>query len=352
MRTKTPQSTKPAPAEPVRGDAGPATPANKGGPLVRAQGGGDLGRPAPAPTGDPASSYIARLSPGSRKTQTLAVVKVCKVLGGEDPRRFPWHQITYQHSRAFLVRMETEVSSQGTGAKLAFTTVNRHIAAFRGVLKEAWRMGLMEGDAYMAATDPLKPVKGFRLPKGRQISEAELNAFLKVCRDDERVYGIRDLAMFTLMCFGLRAHEVVGVRLDAYDAQAGVVVVVGKGNKEREVAISDNAKVFIDAWLAVRPQKTPASPHLLTSENGASISPQAVDAMLERRAKEAGIDAKSLSSHDFRRTFISSLLDAGVDIVTVQRMVGHSDTSTTARYDRRGRAATKAAANKVKWGGT
>lgn len=359
--------------------------------LVRAGEGGSIARPSPAAPADPASSYIARLAPGSRKTQTLAVQKVARVLAGSlanawagqdvDPRKFPWHQLTYQHSRAFLLRMESEVSSQGAGGKLAHTTVNRHIAALRGVLKEAWRMGLMKADQYMAAIDPLKPVKGFRLPKGRQISKAEFDAFMKVCSDDANAIptvpkthagyvldvaralrrsmaGKRDLAMFTLMCFGLRRHEVVGAKLDQYDAEAGVLVVVGKGNKEREVALSDNAQVFIDAWLKVRPAKgtsttghdLPSSPFLITSTEGRTITPQAVAAMLERRAKEAGIDSKSLSSHDFRRTFISNLLDAGVDIATVQKMVGHSDTSTTARYDRRGRKAAKEAANKVRWG--
>ena len=65
-----------------------------------------------------------------------------------------------------------------------------------------------------------------------------------------------------------------------------------------------------------------------------NITPEAVLLILQKRAKEAGVE--SFSPHDFRRTFCSDLLDAGIDIVTVQNLAGHGSHVTTAKYDRPG----------------
>ncbi len=64
------------------------------------------------------------------------------------------------------------------------------------------------------------------------------------------------------------------------------------------------------------------------------MTPQAVLLIVQKRANQASVD--SFSPHDFRRTFCSDLLDAGVDIVTVQKLAGHASPVTTAKYDRRG----------------
>ena len=78
---------------------------------------------------------------------------------------------------------------------------------------------------------------------------------------------------------------------------------------------------------------------------GQRMTGQAIRDVISRRAQEAGIE--HASPHDLRRTFVSDLLDAGVDITTVAKMAGHAYVQTTARYDRRGEAAKRKAARSL-----
>jgi integrase len=76
------------------------------------------------------------------------------------------------------------------------------------------------------------------------------------------------------------------------------------------------------------------------------LNAASINYILEQREKQAGLK-KRATPHDFRRTMISSFLDAGVDIATVQKIAGHENTSTTSKYDRRGEDAKRKAAEKV-----
>lgn len=284
---------------------------------------------------NPVDVYLAKLSASSRRTQLGSLTTVAQLLGVDDPRALPWWKLRYEHSVALFALLEKK--------GWAPATVNRILAAYRRVLKECFNLGLMNADDWQRAKN-VEDVKGERIPAGRELAGAEVQKLFAACGED--AMGLRDRAALTLLYFGgLRRAEVAGALLAFYFATKGELVLVGKRNKQRKVAFNEEARGFVNAWLAVRPQ---GGEHVITRvESPEGVTGETVRVILKRRAGLAGVDAASFSAHDFRRTFASTLLDKGVDVVTVQKMMGHDDPRTTARYDRRSDNALHAAAQKM-----
>ena len=216
-------------------------------------------------------------------------------------------------------------------------TVNKMLAAMKRVLKESQRLGLMTSDNYAGATD-LKPVKSQGLLKGRALSQQELSALLTSCTNDPTPAGLRDAAMLMILRVGLRRSEVVKLNCADFDTTTGALTIRdGKGGKDRVTYLPTPAIAHVVKWAEVRGSE-PGPLLYPVSRSGRIVtrrlSDQAVLTCMRARATIAGVSA--FSPHDFRRTFISDLLDAGVDIVTVQKLAGHADPSVTSKYDRRG----------------
>jgi integrase len=120
-----------------------------------------------------------------------------------------------------------------------------------------------------------------------------------------------------------------------FDPSTGRLVVRGKGNKERIVFLTNGSRDAVDVWLDQRGRAEGAllaqvNRHGKVVEFG--VTPQAIYTALAKRAGEAGV---TCTPHDLRRTFAGEALSAGVDVATVQAIMGHSSPATTARYDRR-----------------
>ncbi len=136
---------------------------------------------------------------------------------------------------------------------------------------------------------------------------------------------------------GLRREEAVNLELrDLNIGDGSLRVRRGKGNKERTVYLPPLLLSLVEDWIEISGKaKGVLLCHVRKGRQVVvrGLTPQSVWFVLKNRALDAGVD--DFSPHDFRRTFISKLLDASVDIVTVQQLAGHSDPGTTARYDRR-----------------
>ena len=259
---------------------------------------------------DPATAYLASFSPNGR----LAMAKRLRVVAAllDVPTdALVWEGLRFAHVAALRQRLVER------GAAPA--TVNLTLAALRGVARYARNMGLLPAAEYEHIRD-VRPARA--------------------CTADRSPAGARDAAILAVLYTGgVRRAELAGLDLADWSAEPPTLRVRGKGDKERLVPLAGGAAAATRAWLRARGDR-PGGLFLPINKGGRlcgdHISDHAVYAVLRKRLLEAGV--ARLSPHDLRRTFVGDLLDAGIDLATVQRLAGHASPTTTARYDRRGEA--------------
>lgn len=294
----------------------------------------------PTIPGSPAANYRERLTtPASRQTVDKAFRTLSRCLNGS---------LGYAEG----LRLRADLLE-----KYAPATVNKLLACLRGTLKEAFRLELVSADQLLRWQDALAGVSHEPAPAGRRLSAAELQALFRVCADDLTRAGARDAAILAVLygC-GLRRAELCGLEARDFDGKA--LQVLGKGRRSRRAACPDGTLRALDEWMAIRGDDQGVlfcainrGDRLGTHRAGdgrkvlQGMSGQAVMFRLRKRAEQARIER--FSPHDLRRTFLSDLLDQGVDLLVVQRMAGHSQPQTTSRYDRRGEESQQEAARGV-----
>lgn len=288
---------------------------------------------------NPVTLYLSSLrSEHSRRTMREALAVCASLLTGEelDITTVPWHELRVAHTTALASRL---------AERYAPSTARQRLAALRGVLKACWRLDLIAEHDYRKAID-IDPVRGDTADSGRALAPTEVVSLLAACQADPSSTGIRDYAVVALLYnSGLRRSEVVAVLVDDYvERERRVTIRQGKGRKARTVYLSDDVVRALQRWQrAGAMQRGPLfraiSKAKRVLERG--LSDQAIWYILDRRASQAGIPP--VRPHDMRRTTISTLLDQGVDLITVQRIAGHASPTTTAKYDRRDERAKRAA---------
>lgn len=146
-------------------------------------------------------------------------------------------------------------------------------------------------------------------------------------QNEERDYAI---LMLFLNC-GIRRSELVGLNLtDIYEDR---IRVVGKGNKERFVYFGTACRKAIDAYMVKRNDMVLTDNRaLFGSRNGNRISVTAVHRLVEKALRKAGLDATQFSAHKLRHTAATMMLSGGVDVKTVQEVLGHENLNTTQIY--------------------
>jgi integrase/recombinase XerD len=201
----------------------------------------------------------------------------------------------------------------------------------------AWRVRLGErGDDPTALLDPPRMPRS--LPKA--LSEREIEALL-AAPDVSTPTGLRDRAMLELMyAAGLRVSELVGLPATAVNLRQGALRVTGKGSKERLVPLGEEARHWLERYLAeARPalagKRAPAALFLNPATETAGAEPpsrQQFWSLVKRHAAVAGIDPRRISPHGLRHSFATHLLNHGADLRALQMLLGHASLSTTQIY--------------------
>lgn len=211
-------------------------------------------------------------------------------------------------------------------AGYSVTTICRYLSSIRMLYKYL----LIERDLKTDPTENIQtPKKWERLPKALSINDVK--GLLSAGTGGKT--AVRDQAMIELLyASGLRVSELVGIRIEDIHFDAGFIRVTGKGSKERIVPVSPRALKAIRTYMkeerAVLLKKR-QSAYLFVTNRGRPMTRQRFWQTLKEIGKRAGVE---LSPHTLRHCFATHLLEGGADLRSVQKMLGHSDISTTQIY--------------------
>ncbi|MBY0471942.1 site-specific tyrosine recombinase XerD [bacterium] len=204
-------------------------------------------------------------------------------------------------------------------------------------LRQFFKFGCLELGLESNPTELLKAPKN-KPPLPKTISEKEVTSLLEAVDNLAQSRGtahprfLRDRAMiYLLYASGLRVSELVGLKLSQIDLQAGYLRIHGKGGKERVTPFAKTAGDRLQEYLDIRSKFDPQTDEVFIGHAGSAITRQAFWKILKSLAGQAGISAL-LSPHTLRHSFATHLLHSGMDLRSLQMLLGHSDLSTTQIY--------------------
>ncbi|WP_323008742.1 tyrosine recombinase [Paracoccus sp. (in: a-proteobacteria)] len=225
---------------------------------------------------------------------------------------------------------------------LSRATRARRLSAIRQLMRFSLEEGWREDDPAGRISGP---GRSQRLPKtlDRAEMQAMLDALPRIGRNEtERA---RNLALFELIyATGMRVSELVSLPAGTCRGDPVLLLIRGKGGKERMVPLSDPARQALAAWLKRRDNAPAESPlgRLVAGKGARWLFPaasreghmtrQAMNNLLSQLAIAAGIDPARVSPHVIRHAFATHLLEGGADLRAIQTLLGHADLGTTEIY--------------------
>ncbi|SIS75043.1 site-specific tyrosine recombinase XerD [Phaeovulum vinaykumarii] len=236
------------------------------------------------------------------------------------------------HIRDYLISCEAQGLAQSTRA--------RRLSSIRQLYRFAYDEGWRTDNPAQRLSGP-----GRQRALPRTLSPAEVEALLAAARDTGRTEAERartTCLIELLYATGLRVSELVGLPVAAVRGDPAMILVRGKGGKERMVPLSGPARTALAEWLALRDaaeeearlaRRAPPSRFLFPSSGvEGHLTRQGFHALLKDIAARAGIPPARVSPHVLRHAFATHLLEGGADLRAIQTLLGHADLSTTEIY--------------------
>jgi len=180
-----------------------------------------------------------------------------------------------------------------------------------------------------------RPTRRKTLP--RTLGRSELSRLRRAAGNSED--PLSSPVVTILLDTGLRVSELCGLDIEDLDLEdLSALVIGGKGEKDRTVLFTDATVKAVEAWMPIRRSRNKLSSEgkeeraLLLSSRGRRMNPRSVQKLVDKLAEASDIPKSRLSPHTLRHTFATGLLERGADLVTIQRLLGHSSIATTRVY--------------------
>ncbi len=234
-----------------------------------------------------------------------------------------WKKIDHVRIRGFL----SHLYERGLGK----TSVARALAAVRSLYRWLAKEGVVEQNPAALVSTPKLAKKLPRVP-----TIEEMNAVLDGPIPETTSFPERDHLLLELLygC-GIRNSELVGIGLEDIRYHDGVILIRGKGKKERYVPFGDSARIALQRYLPARQkllaEKKKLVRALLINLRGGSITTRSVGRIVKQIAVAKGLSS-DVHPHTLRHAFGTHLLEEGADLRAIQELLGHERLSTTQRY--------------------
>jgi integrase/recombinase XerC len=235
-----------------------------------------------------------------------------------------WRDIDHVLIRGYLANLYERGLSK--------SSVARALAALRSLYRWLAQEGEVEQNPAALVATPKLPKKLPRVP-----TIEEVNTVLDSAMPECSAFAERDLVMLELLygC-GIRNSELIGINLDDIRWSNEMILVRGKGRKERYVPFGDSAKSAVQAYLPARQRVLGETKHtqekaLLINLRGQRLTTRSVGRIVKQIAVARGL-SPDVHPHTLRHAFGTHMLEEGADLRAIQEMLGHERLSTTQRY--------------------